>query len=293
MIVLPLIVGDRAIGGMGLTLPEGRHVDAEERAFTRALADLCAQALDRGRLYDAEQRARLHAETAVQERDEFLSVAAHELKTPVTSLSGFAQTLLHVMKGETRIDAPQVRRALQHIDTQSMKLDGLITQLLDLSRIEAGRLSLDREVVDLSALVQGVVAAARARTSAHTLVVDAPAPIAACLDPLRIEQVLVNLVNNAIKYSPDGGTIDLAATQHGEVAQVAVRDHGLGIPPEHRGHIFDRFYQAHARSHRSGMGLGLYISRQIVDLHGGSITADFPADGGTRFVVTLPTHERD
>jgi len=96
-------------------------------------------------------------------------------------------------------------------------------------------------------------------------------------------------VNNAIKYSPDGGTIDIAATQHGDTAQVAVRDHGLGIPPEHREHIFDRFYQAHARSHRSGMGLGLYISRQIVDLHGGAIAADFPADGGTRFVVTLPT----
>jgi signal transduction histidine kinase len=129
-------------------------------------------------------------------------------------------------------------------------------------------------------------------TSAHTLVVDAPAPIATCLDPLRIEQMLVNLVNNAIKYSPDGGTIDITVTQHSEVAQVTVRDHGLGIPPEHREHIFDRFYQAHAqahaRSHRSGMGLGLYISRQIVDLHGGSITADFPADGGTRFVVTLP-----
>jgi signal transduction histidine kinase len=143
-------------------------------------------------------------------------------------LCGFAQVLLHVVKGETRIDAPQVRRALQHIDTQAMKLDGLIAQLLDLSRIEAGRLSLDREVVDLTAVVQGVVAAAQARTSAHTFVVDAPAPIAACLDPLRIEQVLVNLVNNAIKYSPDGGTIDITVTQHGEVAQVTVRDHGLG-----------------------------------------------------------------
>jgi signal transduction histidine kinase len=231
----------------------------------------------------AERTARL------QESKEFLSVAAHELKTPVTSLCGFAQVLLHVTKGETRIDAPQVRRALQHIDTQSMKLDSLIAQLLDFSRIEAGRLSLATEVVDLTTVVADVVAAARTRTSAHTLVVDTPAPIVACLDPLRIEQVLVNLVNNAIKYSPDGGTIDIAATQHGEVAQVAVRDHGLGIPPEDRSHIFDRFYQADARSHRSGMGLGLYISRQIVDLHGGSITADFPADGGTRFVVTLPT----
>jgi signal transduction histidine kinase len=241
------------------------------------------------RALNVELEQRVVERTArLLESKEFLSVAAHELKTPVTSLCGFAQVLLHVMKGETRIDAPQVRRALQHIEAQSMKLDSLIAQLLDLSRIEAGRLSLATEVVDLTAVVADVAAAARTRTSAHTLVVDAPAPIPARLDPLRIEQVLVNLVNNAIKYSPDGGPIDIAATQHGEVAQVAVRDHGLGIPPEDRSHIFDRFYQAHARSHRSGMGLGLYISRQIIDLHGGSITADFPADGGTRFVVTLP-----
>jgi signal transduction histidine kinase len=241
------------------------------------------------RALNAKLEQRVVERTArLQESKEFLSIAAHELKTPVTSLCGFAQVLLHVTQGETRIDAPQVRRALHHIDAQSMKLDSLITQLLDLSRIEAGKLSLDTQVVDLSTVVTDVVAAAQARTSAHRLVVDAPAPIVACLDPLRIEQVLVNLVNNAIKYSPDGGAIDVGVTQHGEVAQVAVRDHGLGIPPEYREHIFDLFYQAHARSHRSGMGLGLYISRHIVDLHGGFITADFPADGGTRFVVTLP-----
>jgi signal transduction histidine kinase len=255
------------------------------------VADRMALAMDHAHLFAAERQAHAQAVKAVQERNEFLSVAAHELKTPITSLCGFAQVLLHVIKGETRIDAPQVRRALQHIDTQSIKLDGLIGQLLDLSRIEAGKLSLDTEVMDLTAVVADVVAAAQARTSTHTLVVDAPAPILTCLDPLRIEQVLVNLVNNAIKYSPDGGTIDIAAMQHGDTAQVVVRDHGLGIPPERRRHIFDRFYQAHARSHRSGMGLGLYISRQIVDLHGGSITAEFPADGGTRFVVTLPAHK--
>ena len=290
---VPLVVENRVIGVVHVGTRAPRHFTADDKHLLQLVADRIALAIGHAHLYTAEREAHARAVKAVQERDEFLSVAAHELKTPVTSLCGFAQTLLRLMKGETRIEAPQVRRALQHIDTQSMKLDGLIAQLLDLSRIEAGRLSLNCEVVDLTAVVQGVVAAAQARTNAHTLVVHAPAPIAARLDPLRIEQVLVNLVNNAIKYSPDEGPIDIAATQHGEVAQVTVRDHGLGIPPEHREHIFDRFYQAHARSHRSGMGLGLYISRQIVDLHGGSITADFPADGGTRFVVTLPTHESD
>ena len=113
----------------------------------------------------------------------------------------------------------------------------------------------------------------------------------AWVDPLRLEQVLSNLVGNAIKYSPDGGPIalTLAVDPGGATVRLAVRDWGLGIPEERRAHIFDRFYQAHADHHRSGLGLGLYISREIVALHGGRLEAEFPADGGARFIVTLPT----
>ena len=167
-------------------------------------------------------------------------MAAHELKTPLTSLRGFAQLLPHVMKGESRIDAPAVRRILQHIDQQSLKLDGLVTHFLDVSHIEAGKLALDKQATDVTELVEAVAAAARAGTGLHTLIVDAPEPIVADIDPLRIEQVLVNLVNNAIKYSPDGGPIDITVRPDADRVQVTVRDHGLGIAPEHRVHIFDR-----------------------------------------------------
>jgi signal transduction histidine kinase len=111
------------------------------------------------------------------------------------------------------------------------------------------------------------------------------------LDPLRIEQVLTNLLDNAIKYSPDGGQIHISLSREADNVRLSVRDHGVGVPVEHRGHIFDRFYQAHAGgplTSMAGMGLGLYISRQIVELHGGSIDAEFPDDGGTRLVVSLP-----
>jgi signal transduction histidine kinase len=120
----------------------------------------------------------------------------------------------------------------------------------------------------------------------------APAEVPIWADPLRIEQVVTNLLDNAIKYSPEGGPIevDVDSVEPGTV-RLAVRDHGIGVPPEHRGQIFERFYQAETvpTKHASGMGLGLYISRQIVELHDGRIAAEFPPDGGTRFVVTLPT----
>ena len=109
------------------------------------------------------------------------------------------------------------------------------------------------------------------------------------VDPLRLEQVLTNLLDNAIKYSPDGGTIEVAVSRSMDDAlEIAIRDHGPGVPPEKRSLIFERFYQAHGNGHKSGLGLGLYVSRQIVELHGGEITAEFPSDGGSRFVVVLP-----
>ena len=111
------------------------------------------------------------------------------------------------------------------------------------------------------------------------------------MDPLRIEQVLTNLLDNATKFSPAGGSVEVAISRGSETtALLTVRDHGLGVAPEHRTRIFERFYQAHGD--RSGMGLGLYITRMIVESHGGTIYAEFPDDGGTRFVISLPLRSR-
>ncbi|MBI4493700.1 MAG: PAS domain S-box protein [Chloroflexi bacterium] len=237
-----------------------------------------------------EQAARAEAEAALRTRDEFLSVAAHELKTPVTSLRGFAQLVLRQLDKAGAIDPERVRRSLRAIVQQSDKLSRLVGQLLDLSRIEAGKLALEPELVDLVPLVAGAAAVARATTSSHTVRVRAPAQVLALVDPLRLEQVLTNLLDNAIKFSPEGGQVEVEVAQPGATTvYLAVRDHGVGIPSEHRARIFDRFYQAHAGDYRAGMGLGLYISRQIVELHGGELVAEFPPDGGTCFVVYLPT----
>jgi signal transduction histidine kinase len=135
------------------------------------------------------------------------------------------------------------------------------------------------------------VATAQAQTAKHTLALVAPPALPAVVDPLRLEQVLTNLLSNALKFSPEGGPVELTLmTPTLDQIGLAVRDHGLGIPEAQRAGLFTRFHQAHAHSHRSGLGLGLYISRQIIEMHGGRIAADFPPDGGTRFVVCLPRH---
>jgi signal transduction histidine kinase len=238
---------------------------------------------------EAERAARAQAEAALRLRDEFFSVAAHELKAPITSLRGFAELLLNQFERPEGPDPERVQRTLRTIDRQSVTLARLVGQLLDVARIGAGRLALECEPTDVAALVQRVVAAAQARTQIHTLHVDAPPGLDARIDPLRIEQVLTNLLDNAVKYSPAGGAIEVVLQQlDGATFELSVRDHGLGVEPEKRSRIFERFYQAHEDAFRSGMGLGLYLSRHIVELHGGQIRAEFPDDGGSRFIVRLP-----
>jgi signal transduction histidine kinase len=223
-------------------------------------------------------------------RDEFLSVAAHELKTPLTSLRGFAQLLLR-QAGESSIPT-RLRPALDAVDRQSAKLGLLVGQLLDVSRLEAGRLALDRQPTDLVALVRGVVGVIGATSRRHDLQVRAPAALVVSADPLRFEQVVTNVIDNAVKYSPKGGPVDVEITGGGGRIRMVVTDHGLGVPPEHRPRIFDRYFQAHSARRLGGMGLGLYISRQIVELHGGTIEASFPEGGGTSVTVTIPARGR-
>jgi PAS domain S-box-containing protein len=281
---VPLTARGHTLGAITfLSSTAARRYRAADLTQAEDLARRAALAVDNARLYR-------EAQDAIQTRDEFMSVAAHELKTPITSLRGYAQLVLRQLDRDGVLDPVRVKRALEVIDQQSDKLANLVSQLLDVSRIEAGRLVLDRQVVDVSSLVENVVTAAQASTTKHTLTMRSPIWVRALVDPLRLEQVMTNLVGNAIKYSPRGGGIDIQIdVARPDTLRITVTDQGIGIAPEHRAYIFDRFYQAHGPGHFGGMGLGLYISRQIVELHHGRIEAEFPSEGGTRFVVTLPT----
>jgi excisionase family DNA binding protein len=240
----------------------------------------------------SERAARTAAEAALRQRDQFLSVAAHELKTPLTTLSGHAQLAVRQIIRDGHLQRERVIGALQAIAEHARKLSHLLDQALDISRLEDGRLPLQRQSVDLAALVGRVVSEAHGWSDRHVITLEAPASLKIEADPLRLEQVLTNLLDNAIRYSPDGGPIEVVLARAGPASvELSVRDHGLGIPPEKRGQIFERFYQAHAGGYRSGMGLGLYICHQIVDLHGGEIRATFPPDGGTCMIVSLPIEQ--
>ena len=225
---------------------------------------------------------------AEEARDEFLSVAAHELKTPLTSLRGFAQLLVMQMEDGQAPDPRRLAKALDTIERQSEKLSVLVSQLLDVSRLQAGRLVLERKRTDVTALARHVLEAAAPRTRGHVLELRAPHAVTGHVDPIRLEQVITNLVDNAIKYSPAGGPVAVAVAPRGSAIRITVTDKGLGIPPEHRDRIFDRFHQAHVERRLGGMGLGLYISREIVELHGGTLECEESTEAGTRMAVAVP-----
>jgi signal transduction histidine kinase len=225
---------------------------------------------------------------AEEARDEFLSVAAHELKTPLTSLRGFAQLLTMQFEEGKPPDQRRLVKALDTIERQSEKLSVLVSQLLDVSRLQAGRLVLERKRTDVVALARHVLEAAAPRTRGHQLTLHAPRAVSGQVDPIRLEQVITNLVDNAIKYSPAGGAVDVRVAARGAAIRFVVTDEGIGIPAEHRGKIFDRFHQAHQERRLGGMGLGLYISREIVELHGGTLVCEESSEAGTRMAVTVP-----
>lgn len=236
-------------------------------------------------LYKAAQRA-------IRDRDEFLSVAAHELKTPITSMRGYAQLASRRISTADRVAPHEVSKALNVIEVQSEKLGRLVEQLLDLSRLEAGKLTLTLETVDIVPVLKMLVERSQFMSDNHLIVFYGPQHAVAEIDVLRLEQVVTNLLDNAVKFSPHGGevVVELEAPENGRL-RLSVRDHGIGIPSEKRGHVFERFYQAHEERLRAGfagMGLGLHVSQQIVELHGGTIGIEAPPGGGTRVVVTLP-----
>ncbi|MCE9669140.1 PAS domain S-box protein [Myxococcus stipitatus] len=236
-----------------------------------------------------EERDRLYreAQEAIRVRDDFLSIASHELKTPLTPLSLRLAALERKLERGEHVDPATLHLARQHL----LRITSLINDLLDASRIEAGRLALHREATRLDQLVEDVVQAMEAQRGNHVLRYDPPAhSIQVFADPYRLEQVINNLVDNALKYSPDGGTIDVTLEADGETALLSVKDPGIGIPEEQQKQLFDRYFRAHNVSSRSygGLGLGLYISRDIVERHGGRIWVESEVGHGSTFHVALP-----
>ncbi len=233
----------------------------------------------------AERTAAL--QSALRMRDEFLSRAAHELKTPITSLKAATQLILRRLQREEDGNDSWLADRLRVIDHQSVRLTRMIEQLLNATRFDQKRLIIAPAPNDVVALTEKVIDQARLRTAQHQIVLNAESFLIANVDPEWMELVIANLVDNAIKYT-SGGRIDIELTRLPNLRFcLAVRDYGNGVAIEKRSALFQRYYEV-AGEHHSGLGLGLFLCRQIIEAHSGEIDAEFPADGGSRFVVTMP-----
>jgi signal transduction histidine kinase/ActR/RegA family two-component response regulator len=235
----------------------------------------------------ARERARLEAEAANSAKDAFLAMLAHELRNPLSAVRNAVAT--------ASLDESRRPRALEIARRQADQLGRLIDDLLDVARITQGRIALRKKRVRLAEVIEGAVESTRSSIESRDLrltVTPASEPIRIEADPARLEQVFVNLLSNAAKYTREGGQIDVAVERQGEEAAVRIRDTGIGIAPEMLPRVWDMFAQADQTLDRSqgGLGIGLTIARRLVELHGARIEAHSAGLGkGAEFVVTLPT----
>ncbi|MDP8907527.1 MAG: PAS domain S-box protein, partial [Chloroflexota bacterium] len=287
-LTVPLVAHGQRLGAIsfGFTGSERRH-DRRDLVLAEEFAHRAALAIDNARLYHEAQAALEGTQRALGMRDQFLSVASHELRTPLTALKGQIQLAARRFQRGTAEGVPEL---IRQADQQVERLTGLVRDLLDVSRIAAGGFVIERDPVALGALVQRVVDLERAAAPNHAIHLEMPVEAPAVLaDRERIEQVLVNLIENARKYSPHTKPIRVRVGVTDDRVTISVEDRGVGIPPEDQPRIFERFHRAsNVDRNVAGLGLGLYIAHQIVQAHGGELTVESTAGVGSTFTVALP-----
>jgi PAS domain S-box-containing protein len=286
MMLVPLRARNNTFGCLSL--------GAVGRRFTEADLDLARSLAERGALAADNARLYREAQEANRMKDEFLATLSHELRTPLNAIVGWTKLLQ-----DGQLDASTQARAIATIDRNARAQTQLIEDILDVSRIVAGKLSLNVRAVDLAAVIEGALDSVRhaAEAKGMRLVTEIARTVGPFEgDPDRLQQVAWNLVSNAIKFSTRGGTVRVRLRQDGDQAEISVQDDGLGIKPEFLPHVFERFRQADSSSTRphGGLGLGLAIVRHLVELHGGSVDVASAGEGkGATFTVRLPLHHGD
>jgi signal transduction histidine kinase len=265
---------------LAVTLRRAQSVQyGREASATRDLANLSLET----------QKARASAETANRLKDEFLGTLSHELRTPLTAIVGWA----HLLK-RGQLSPDETTRAVDTIIRNAAAQNQIIDELLDVSRIIAGKLEMGLQPVDVAAVVQEAISTVSPAASAkgiHLELARRSADSVVSGDPERLRQAFWNLLSNAIKFTPRGGRVGIRVETNGQNVEVVVNDTGLGINPDFLPHIFERFTQDDSSStrHSRGLGLGLSITRQLLELHGGSIAAQSPGVGkGSTFTARLP-----
>ena len=265
----------------------GKIIGASKIA--RDITERKRAAEEREELLDAERAARTEAERASLTKDEFLATLSHELRTPLSAILGWSQFL-----ASGPMEDEEVKQGLETIERNARIQTQLIEDLLDMNRIVSGKVRLDVQRMDLASVVEAAVnsiqPAAEAKGIRLRKIIDPLAgPVAG--DPSRLQQVVWNLLSNAVKFTPKGGKVEVLVERVNSHLEITVNDSGLGIKPEFLPHVFERFRQADASTTRQygGLGLGLSIVKQLVELHGGSVRAKSAGEGfGATFIVSLP-----
>ena len=285
-IVVPLRARGHILGALTLASVDAkRQYGPSDLAFALELARRAAMAIDNAFLYR-------NAKNAIQLREDFISIASHELRTPLTPLKAQLQLLTKMIRSGEVTAGPKgevLKRLIGESDQQIFRLSRLIEDMLDASRVRSGRLAFTLEEVDLSVLVHEVIETLNPQIIASKCAVEfhPPGPIRGKWDRFRLEQVVTNLMTNAMKYGA-GKPIEVSVSSRGDRAKLTVRDYGIGILHEDQLRIFDRFERAVSVTSFGGMGLGLYITRQIVEALGGTIHVESEQGHGSCFTVVLP-----
>ncbi|HJQ84612.1 MAG TPA: ATP-binding protein [Candidatus Binatia bacterium] len=288
---IPLLIEGRVLGVLHVGSLHTRQFGDDELRVLQLAGERIAVAIERAQASEAEREARAAAEAANRAKDAFLSTVSHELRTPLTAMLSWLRVLR-----DGRVKGEKAERALETVERTGQAQAKLIDDLLDVSRILGGRMRLELCVLDLADLVHEAVEALRPMADQKGIAVGlALAAARVSGDPDRLQQVAWNLVHNALKFTPCGGRVDVELTARSDDAVLVVRDTGRGIDGSFLPFLFTRFQQAQSVESRGtgGLGLGLSIARHLVELHGGSITADSGGDGaGATFTVRLPLHGR-
>lgn len=299
-IVLPLVHRDTTLGLMHLGSPPQRVPRGEDLAFLHAIANAAAVAVQNARLFAESNQQRQELERVDHEKDEFISIISHELKNPLASIKGYAGLLQRRARKDAALQASS--KGLEVIEQQVNRMTTLLDQLRDVSQIGMDRFMIEAVPLDIAELTQRTAYDMQTTSTNHQIQIDVhDEPLMIYADEFRMTQVLGNLINNAIKYSPAGGSIEIvvrrtptpsqaqAELPPGDYAVITVLDQGMGIPSDVQERLFNRFFRApNTQGRISGMGLGLYITREILQRHGGYIWVESEEGKGSLFGVALP-----
>ncbi|MBK7874911.1 MAG: sensor histidine kinase KdpD [Planctomycetes bacterium] len=283
---LPLAGSSGVLGTLGVLPPNAeRELTPSERQMLETLVTQTAQALERIALREEAARARLAAETE-RTRSALLSAVSHDVRTPLASITGSAQVLLD---GEGRVAGSERRALLESIRDEGNRLSLLVSNLLDITRLESGAIALRCEWCPVDEVVDSALGRFETRRGDRELLRDVPKDVLqAWMDPMLAEQALVNLLDNAFKYSAPGAPVEVTVRDAGRGVEFLVRDRGRGIPPGEEARVFESFYRCAEEARTEGAGLGLAVVRAIAHAHGGSVAATNRPGGGAEFSFLLP-----